>query len=358
MTSNRSLGASSRLLLFLIAVCPTLDGSGSAQAAPIEVSAEGMKAIEVMSAFGKKIPVGGPYISVIAKLIFGEKSQPGYEEMKKAWEGYTNQQIEHLKLSQLSEGEDGYKRLLAQIKQIGVATAGSKRIVRGKWAHMETDFAKEVDSFKSTSAETARPRIIGYAALIHFHLDAFRQLITLTEERSERVAYLEDYNRYLSKYTIDLNAEIQKASRERAGDMKIVAEFASKRGKGAGKRYRQNIYDRGKLVYRGTRHHRRTFVPASTKNRLASIRTKVAAELSAVNHAALGLRRYRPAGALSRVFEDPYDSREAFVRDHDPFFVFYIKVGSGEVKVSDAWSVDGGSDRRKLRPGAIVYYRK
>ena len=185
------------------------------QKTQIEVTNDQKKIIDLTATIAGKIPEVGPYLSAAAKMLFAEEAQPDYVQMKKEWQDYTNTAIENARVRDLMLKAGGFKELLGEIHDIEKTDPQDKKTPLEKWKHLQSQLVTEVEQLRSPKDTAARPTVATYGMLINLHLDTLRRLITLAEAPIQRDTFIHDYNRYLVRYSAELDAEIEKAKHER-----------------------------------------------------------------------------------------------------------------------------------------------
>jgi hypothetical protein len=233
---SRSRVGSARWLLrpaLALLICSSLVAP-PASAQPIEISKQGQDVVDIVGRVADKVPFLGDFFCIGAKLLFATKEEPGYDQMKSEWEGFTTQGLENARVSALIDGRDGFKAILQQIHRIDRPGAGDvKNLLREKWKHLETELVKDIDLFHSNESEKAMPTLTAYGELVSLHLDTYLRLVALTDDQEDKLVYINEYNHHLYLYNKLLDEEINKAAKERQA--LVTAD-------------RRGLYDNGKSL--------------------------------------------------------------------------------------------------------------
>lgn len=179
----------------------------------------------------EKFPYVGPILSISAALIFSEKEEPSYAQMKAEWEGYTDRKIQQERISRLGKKLEGLQDLVEDVEKTYRDEAEQER---GKWVSYHDDkfkgwefiaksTVKDLPDFKTRPEEPAAPIMDMLAGVAHLNINALDQLIILKRAwdpkllaklRKDRADRMIELNNVLEEH-------IAKAARERTEKLAV-----------------------------------------------------------------------------------------------------------------------------------------
>ena len=180
----------------------------------VDVDQNQYEKIELALSLAEEIPEIGMFIGPISLLLFSEKKDPCYKEMKLEWEGYTDTKITEERRNDLKNYLEG---IVNEVKEIVKVPKTDSEIKIRRWDALRGNIVEKLPLFQSRKDEPAAPLLTMFSALGHLLIDCYDQLVLLsTSEMNGRADFFEtERSDQIKEFNEKLEVEIEKTAHER-----------------------------------------------------------------------------------------------------------------------------------------------